>query len=100
MRRIPDLRNNAEITLEHCFVLINHFGQMMDQIEGTVNAFQGMAEGLDPNLMKDYFEQMFEPEAFQRLFMTEMGKGCLIGAFAQALMSEMVDDLESLEEEF
>jgi hypothetical protein len=95
--RIPDLRNHAEITLEHCHVLVHLFGQTMDQIEGTVNAFQGMSDGLDPSLLKDYYEQLFEPEAFQRLFSTEMGKGVLLGAFAQALMSQISEDMEGID---
>lgn len=98
-KSIPDLRNDAEITLEHAYVLVEYFGKSLDLIEGTVNAFDGMANDLDPNLMKDYFDSQFEPEAFTRLFGTEMGKGLLIGCFAQSLLSAMAEDMENLEDE-
>jgi hypothetical protein len=97
--KIPDLRSNTDITLEHCFVLVELFGKTMDTIEGTLNVFQGMAEGLDPHLMKDYYETQFEPEAFNRLFQTELGKGVLVGAFAQSLLEQMAQDLENLDME-
>lgn len=94
---IPDLHANAEVTLEHCYILVEYFGKSMDLIEGTVNAFQGMADGLDPSLMKDYYESQFEPEAFNRLFGTDLGKGILVGSFAQALLSQMSEDMEGLD---
>jgi hypothetical protein len=97
MPTIPDLRHNAEITKEHCFVLMDRLGQTLDLLEGTLNAFAGLAAEIDVEVMQMHFEANFEPEAFCRLFGTDIGKGVLVGTFIQVLSDQiMAQDLEEI----
>lgn len=85
---IPDLRaDSPEITLEHCYVLVERLSTMFDLLEGTPGAFKNI-QLVDPYIMQEYYQDTFETHAFARLFQTEMGKGVLVGAFARKLLEK------------
>lgn len=87
---VPDLRpDHTEITLEHCWVLINKLGEAFDLLEGTRGVFTEIEREINPELLKNHFEELFEPQAFSRLFSTELGKGVLVGTFAQVLLEKV-----------
>lgn len=91
--RIPDLRQDNEITLEHCSVLLEKLGHALDIMDGQVNNFE--VHLLNPQRLQEHFEDFFEPEAFTRLFQSPDGKYVLIGTYLmrmQQRMMEMEDD--------
>jgi hypothetical protein len=85
MNLIPDLRNNHEVTLEHCSVLLEKLATTLQQIEGKQTWFDVTKE-IDPSYLQDHYEEFFEGEEFGRLFQTELGKGVLVGTFFQRLL--------------
>src|SRR5690606_26899604 len=85
--RIPDLRNNPEITTEHCSVLLERLSKTFDLMDGQ-DGFD-LTNEIDPQVMKAHYEEWFEVEAFERLFVTEMGKGVLVGSFLHRLLEKM-----------
>lgn len=96
-RTIPDLRLDNEITLEHCYVLIEHLGYSFDTIEGASRGtFQEIAN-VDPTRMKEHFDSLFPADSFARLFQTEIGKGVLVGTYAHRLL--MLSKKEELDED-
>lgn len=79
MRQMPDLRqHSAGITLEHCSVLLEKIGKALGMIDG---GDQYDASQIDPTILLDYYNDLFEPEQFARLFSTELGKGILVGVY-------------------
>ena len=88
MAKLPDLRADTDfISLDHCYVLIEHIGRMFDIIEGAdPGCYAQLAEEIDPTLMQDTLQAHFEPAAFSRLYKTEMGKGILVGIFAKGIL--------------
>jgi hypothetical protein len=84
-RLLPDLRADDEITLEHCFILIDELGKAFDTIEGTDGHFTGIAEHVNPHVMKQYFDSQFPAFAFIRMFHHPLGKGVLVGMFMEHL---------------
>lgn len=98
MTKIPDLRNNPEITLEHCYVLIQKLEEAFS-FGMEESDFFGIAEDLNPVNMKEYYELSYTPEAFHQLFTNDIGKGVLIGSYAALLLDQMAEDLEALDDE-
>lgn len=93
--RIPDLRQTNEITLEHCSVLLERIGSTLEIIEGE--AGYSVTSLINPELLRQHYEGHFEPEAFTRMFATELGKGVLVGSYLQRLLDKIA--LEKAEEE-
>lgn len=93
-RRIPDLNDDHdEITLDHCYVLIEHLGKVFSQMEGTPDGvFGGIVDELNPEIMRDHLQSVFKTPEFSRLYKTEMGKGVLIGTFAKNLLDSINDE--------
>lgn len=87
-KTVPDLRHTPEITLEHCSVLLEKISQALELIEGTEG--YGIEE-MDVTPLLHHFEELFEPEAFQKLFMEKsgFGKGILVGTFMTRLLSQV-----------
>lgn len=92
-KSIPDLQaDKNEITLEHCYVLVDRLGIALDLIEGTPGAHKEITDAVNPELLKDHFEEHFVPDEFCRLFKTELGKGVLVGTYAKALMEQIIKE--------
>lgn len=53
---------------------VDYFG-----VDANVNAW-------DTVRIKNEFEEIFDADAFQRLFSTEFGRGVLVGAWAEAFI--------------
>lgn len=90
MRHMPDLRDSdGAITLEHCSV-------MLEKISAALHDFDGQeqfdASIIDPTILLDYFNELFEPPQFQRLFSTEMGKGVLAGIYIHWIMERVREE--------
>lgn len=87
---IPDLRNNNEITLEHCSVLLERIGTVLEIIDGQ-RGFD-VTSLINPKLLLAHYEEEFEPEAFARMFLTELGKGVLVGTYIQRLQDRIREE--------
>jgi DNA-binding cell septation regulator SpoVG len=90
--QIPDLRADAEITLEHCSVLLEKIGNTLEVIDGQPG-FQ-VATLINPELLLEHYEDTFQPEEFCNLFRTEMGKGVLVGTYVQRLLERIKHEQE------
>lgn len=97
MRVIPDLRNEPEITLEHCSVLLEKIGNTLEVIDGEAGL--AVAQAINPEMLLIHFEDTFRPEEFQNLFKTEMGKGVLFGTFMhKALLASQDEGSDAIED--
>lgn len=92
---IPDLRDNSEITLEHCSVLLERIGKTLEIIEGE-HGYE-VTDKINSELLLEHYVEYFEPEAFTRMFGTELGKGVLVGTYLQRLLDRIT--LEEVEDE-
>lgn len=91
---IPDLRDTPEITIEHCSVLLEKLGMMLETMydDPGIRALAGEA---DARQMAEDLGTLFSPEQFQKLFSTELGKGLLVGVFFNRfILNEDVYDEE------
>jgi hypothetical protein len=93
---IPDLHADNEITLEHCYILVERLGKGFDALEGTNGFYKHIADLVNPARIKEFYDSFLEPPAFSRLFQTEFGKGVLIGMFMQNL-NGLIDQQNGLE---
>lgn len=81
---IPDLRiYNNEVTLEHCSVLQERLGRVLEEAYPGQDLNVITNNNFDPERMREEILEIFTLDAFMNLFNTEMGKGVLIGAFLQ-----------------
>lgn len=79
---IPDLRDEPEITAEHCSVLLEKLGYCLEQMYDDPS-IKAVALEADVYAMVTEFTEVFQPTQFSKLFKTELGKGMLIGVFFQ-----------------
>lgn len=91
---IPDINQYDDlVTVEHCSVLQERLGQILDDAYPEENLAVIAVEHLDPTRMKKELLELFTPKALLTMFQTELGKGVIIGAFVQKyIFSEEVDN--------
>jgi hypothetical protein len=88
MRRdIPDLRADHDITLEHCYVLLNQLGKAIDLMDNSDEGSKA-ADEINVELLQHFYEDNFHQPEFSRLFNTTMGRGVLIGAYLKHMFDE------------
>lgn len=85
---IPDLRDANDITIEHVGVLQERMGNILDEAHPDQGIADIINNHFDPEAMKEEMLTIFTPDAFLKLFQTEMGKGVIIGAFYQAYIDK------------
>lgn len=79
MSQIPDLRpSDGEITIEHCSVVLERISQALQDFDGQ-DGFD--ATIISPYVLLDYYNELFEPAQFHRIFSSETGKGVLAGIY-------------------
>lgn len=95
---IPDLRReDSEISLEHCSVLLERTREALttaypDDLESLTQ----VCDVLNPETMKHDFEILFTTTAFMNLFKSQFGKGVLVGALFSAILNEEEDEMEDV----
>lgn len=86
---LPDLRPEHEITLEHCSVLLERLKLALRAVyPGDPEEWSMICDAINPEMMRRDIMSMFDKTAFQNLFGTELGKGVLVGAFAQKFLTD------------
>jgi len=91
--RVPDLRDNPEITIEHCSVLLEKLGKMLE-IMYDDPAIRELAGEADARQMAADLSSSFSADQFHRLFQTELGKGLLVGVFFQRFILGDADETD------
>lgn len=95
--RIPDLQSYDDtVTIEHCSVLQERLGQILDEAFPEENLAVITTEHLDPVRMRTELLELFTPKAFLTMFQTEMGKGVIIGAFIQEYIFSELEEGEEI----
>ena len=90
--KIPDLRDNPEITTEHCSVLLEKLGVTLE-IMYDDESLRDLAGEADAAQMASDLGTVFSVEQFHRLFQTELGKGLLVGVFFNKfVLGETIDE--------
>ncbi len=90
MRDMPDLRHDdGLITLEHCSVILERISQALSEWNGPGDQEDFDASLIDPSILLDFYNDLFVPVQFQRLFATEMGKGVLAGVYLHGALERM-----------
>ncbi len=88
--QMPDLRqDDGVITLEHCSVVLERISKALHDFDGQ-DDFD--ASIIDPMILLNYFNELFEPPQFQRLFSSEMGKGVLAGIYIHWIMERVREE--------
>lgn len=64
-------------------------------MENSSGNFREVIDLIDAKEMQEHFQAYFDPGSFSRLFNSDLGKGVLVGSFAQQLMERA--DLEQAE---
>lgn len=82
---IPDLRlEQAEVTLEHCSVLLEKLIEALSTTyEGDSLEFQQICLHIDAVRMRRDLLKIFTEKALLKLFSTPFGKGVIVGSFVQ-----------------
>lgn len=91
MSYIPDLRAsslNDSITLEHCSVLLEKLRDVIAITEDSED-FGYIADNVDLDEMLSMFKEAYQPDEFNRLFKSDLGKGVLIGVYSQMLAESL-----------
>ncbi len=79
MKYIPELKaSEGEITIEHASVILEKISKALKDFDGQEDFDASI---ISPYILIDYFNELFEPPQFHRLFSTEMGKGVLAGVY-------------------
>ncbi len=81
--QLPDLRYDDMITTEHCSVLQERLGKILETAYPGDDLFSIVNTRINPELMKTKLLEIFTPKALLTMFQTELGKGVIIGAFIQ-----------------
>lgn len=76
------------VTIEHCSVLQERLGHILNDAYPEENLANIATEHMDPVRMRLEILELFTPKAFTTMFQTEMGKGVIIGAFIQKYIFE------------
>lgn len=89
---IPDLRNDPEITVEHCSVLLEKLGTMLELVYDDPE-LKKLASEANPVEIREVLAEHFSPRKFREMFRTDLGKGVLIGVFFQGLFAADLDSI-------
>lgn len=89
--QIPDLRDEPEITIEHCSVLLEKLGDLLSTAYEAPELKQ-LAGEADADEIRKMLANHFSPKKFRELFKTDLGKGVLIGVFFQELFVTTEDE--------
>lgn len=92
MDKIPDLRADNEITLEHCYMLLEKVGTAVSTMEDNVEYGADIVNGIDIQHMKDFYVEMYTPNNFTRLYLTVFGQGVLVGSYVNFLFSYVLSN--------
>lgn len=78
--------NTLHVSFEHCSVLLERLQKALIDL-GLTNDVIADITDLDVDVMAEELSQMFDKPSFERLFQTELGKGVIIGGYAQGLLA-------------
>lgn len=92
--KFPDINQYQDlVTIEHCSVLQERLGAILNDAYPEENLAVIATEHMDPVRMRTELLDIFTPKAFLTMFQTEMGKGVIIGAFIQEhIFSELEEE--------
>lgn len=91
--------NKSHVSLEHCSVLLERLQRSLADL-GLEKTVIAEITDLDVAMMADELSQMFDEAAFNRLFLTELGKGVIIGGYAQGLLELTKGNIDDSQLEF
>lgn len=80
------------VTIEHATVIQERMAGVLEKAYPNQGVSKIVTTHFDPEALKEELLEIFTPEAFLKLFASEMGKGVLIGAFYQQYIHSQVEE--------